>query len=186
MYVFPTSFVHKTNNTTGPMLRLGVCGLDFCYYAARAALFTKMFIIGFSLSCRSLVNQLFRARSIAWHSKRKKKVWLPTSSLAHTKNTDRSRNVLNSPPIVMVTGGFCALVIFVYFRICTKPTSLKLSTSTTKTTSRYIYMCVPIIKPFFLPVDIQHTQRPCRLFDPREIQALWSHTTTQRKYIVTQ
>ena len=31
------------------------------------------------------------------------------------------------------------------------------------------------IKPFFLPVDIQHNQCPCRLFNPRaEIQVMWS------------
>ena len=31
------------------------------------------------------------------------------------------------------------------------------------------------IKPFFLPVDIQHNQCPCRFFNTREIQVLWSH-----------
>ena len=39
-------------------------------------------------------------------------------------------------------------------------------------------------KPFFLQVDIQHSQCPCRFFNPREIQAMWSQTTPQRYYIV--
>ena len=41
----------------------------------------------------------------------------------------------------------------------------------------YPYCCVcwfTSIKPFFLPVDIEHTQCPCRLLPGREIQALWS------------
>ena len=38
---------------------------------------------------------------------------------------------------------------------------------------RYVYIyhvCVLHIKPFFLPVDTQHSQCPCRFFNPREIQ----------------
>ena len=35
-------------------------------------------------------------------------------------------------------------------------------------------LCVLHIEPSFLPVDIQHNQCPCRCFNPREIQALWS------------
>ena len=36
------------------------------------------------------------------------------------------------------------------------------------------YVCVLHIKPVFLPIDIQHNQCPCRFFNPREIQVMWS------------
>ena len=41
-----------------------------------------------------------------------------------------------------------------------------------------LFLCVLHIKQFFLPVDIQHNQCPCRISNPRrileEIQVLWS------------
>ena len=41
----------------------------------------------------------------------------------------------------------------------------------------YRYVCVFfILKPFFLPVGIQHNQCPCRFFNPTEIQVTWSQT----------
>ena len=48
-------------------------------------------------------------------------------------------------------------------------------------------VCVVHIKPFFLPVDIQHTQCPCRFF-LLEWYKLCGHkkNTTQRYYIVMQ
>ena len=50
--------------------------------------------------------------------------------------------------------------------------------STLKTAVRSV--CVLHIKPFFLPVDVQHTQCPC-LFFLLEIYKLCGHkTTTQR------
>ena len=45
-------------------------------------------------------------------------------------------------------------------------------------------MCVPHNKPFFVPVDIQHTQCPCRFFLER--YKLCGHKiTTQGYYILT-
>ena len=35
-------------------------------------------------------------------------------------------------------------------------------------------VCVLRIKPFLLPVGIQYNQCPCRFFNPREIQVMWS------------
>ena len=38
----------------------------------------------------------------------------------------------------------------------------------------HVGVCVLHIQPLFLPVDIQHKQCPCRVFNPREVQALSS------------
>ena len=35
-------------------------------------------------------------------------------------------------------------------------------------------VCVLHVKPLSLPVDIRHDQYPCRVFNPREIQVMWS------------
>jgi len=45
-----------------------------------------------------------------------------------------------------------------------------------RTYDEWIQQCARVvhIKPFFVPVDIRHNQCPCRFFNPREIQALWS------------
>ena len=40
---------------------------------------------------------------------------------------------------------------------------------------RCVCVCVLHIKPIFLPVHTQHNLCACQIFDPREIQALWSH-----------
>ena len=45
-------------------------------------------------------------------------------------------------------------------------------TRTPDTLIGHSYVCVLHIKPFFLPVNIRHTQCPCRFF-LLEIQALW-------------
>lgn len=49
---------------------------------------------------------------------------------------------------------------------------------------RHVPVCVLHIEPFFPPVDIHHTQSPESVpnLPPREIQAQWSQTTTQRYY----
>ena len=56
------------------------------------------------------------------------------------------------------------------------------------------HVCVLHVKPFFLPVDIQHKQCPCRFFNPviynREMQVMWSpnYATAEvlRYYVVLQ
>ena len=42
------------------------------------------------------------------------------------------------------------------------------------------------VKPFFLPVDIQHNQSPCRFFNRRELQVtmVCRHKTTPQRYHV--
>lgn len=49
----------------------------------------------------------------------------------------------------------------------------------------YILVCVLHVKLFLLPVGILRNQRPCRFFDPREIQALPSqnHDTEIQQYL---
>ena len=37
-----------------------------------------------------------------------------------------------------------------------------------------VRVCVLHMNPFFLPIDIQQNQCPCRLSNPREIQEMWS------------
>ena len=49
--------------------------------------------------------------------------------------------------------------------------------------TRIQHVCVLHIKRFLLPVDIQHYQCPCRVFNPREMQALWSQN--HAKYILS-
>ena len=46
-----------------------------------------------------------------------------------------------------------------------------------------VRVCVFYIKPFFLPVDIKHTQSPRRFF-LLETYKLWSQNTTQQRYFV--
>ena len=45
-------------------------------------------------------------------------------------------------------------------------------------------MCVLHIKPFFLPIGIQHNQCPCRFFNPGEMQAPWSQNYATQRYLV--
>ena len=47
-------------------------------------------------------------------------------------------------------------------------------------------VCVLHIKPFFLPVDIQHTQCSCRFFLLERCKLCGHKPTTQRYYIVIQ
>ena len=46
-------------------------------------------------------------------------------------------------------------------------------------------VCVVHIKPFFLSVNIQHTQCPCRFFLLERYKLCGHKTTTQRYYILT-
>ena len=121
-------------------------------------------IIGFLLPCVALLagHDRFHVILPNLHHPGRKDRFLLDSDIQLARSFNFWPECQRCPPRLYVLVGFNCLTDSRIFQVC---------------------VCVLHMKPFFLPIDIQHNQCPCRFFNPREIQVLRPQNYVTERYI---